>query len=397
MSDSPTSYPLSYCTNVHPGADFDEMFHQLGQYAPRVRDARSQRGPLGLGLWFSRKSIATSLLKPNIHRLQGWLDDNRFEVYTANAFPFGDFHQPVVKHAVYEPTWAADERAEYTRDVFRLLHALAPNNREISASTLPLGWPQEKLSDEFFRKAAKNLLSISSELAELELTSGRLAYLCLEPEPGCLLDSSEDVAQFFERWIWPATQSPERVARHLRVCHDICHSAVMFESQAEALDRLRSAGIAVGKVQVSAALEADFTNADATSSEPMIRALESFCEPRYLHQTVVSRPDKDLCFYEDLPQALLSETPPFGSRWRVHFHVPVHWSAIGAIRSTQPNIAQFMSHIQNLSQTPLHYEVETYAWNILPANLASADLATGIANELDWFDALRSSRSKGEA
>ena len=30
--------------------------------------------------------------------------------FTFNGFPYGDFHQSVVKHRVYEPTWADAER-----------------------------------------------------------------------------------------------------------------------------------------------------------------------------------------------------------------------------------------------------------------------------------------------
>jgi hypothetical protein len=32
-----------------------------------------------------------------------------------------------------------------------------------------------------------------------------------------------------------------------------------------------------------------------------------------------------------------------------------------------------------------HFEVETYAWNVLPEHLQRSDLAQGIADELLWF------------
>jgi hypothetical protein len=32
-----------------------------------------------------------------------------------------------------------------------------------------------------------------------------------------------------------------------------------------------------------------------------------------------------------------------------------------------------------------HFEVETYAWSVLPPELQQPDLAAGIAAEMDWF------------
>ena len=33
-----------------------------------------------------------------------------------------------------------------------------------------------------------------------------------------------------------------------------------------------------------------------------------------------------------------------------------------------------------------HFEVETYAWGVLPPELKQPDLAVGIAEELKWFE-----------
>ncbi|HAC92992.1 MAG TPA: hypothetical protein DCF63_20535, partial [Planctomycetaceae bacterium] len=42
-----------------------------------------------------------------------------------------------------------------------------------------------------------------------------------------------------------------------------------------------------------------------------------------------------------------------------------------------------------------HYEVETYAWTVLPPSLAATDLADGIANELKCFhEILRWARTR---
>src|SRR5690606_39102934 len=117
------------------------------------------------------------------------------------------------------------------------------------------------------------------------------------------------------------------------VCHDVCHSAVMFEPQAEAIDAYRRAGITVGKVQVSSAVRAPEMTPEAREQ------LSRFDEPRYLHQTCVRRsPDAEPTFYEDLPQALASE--PDGGEWRVHFHVPVYLESFGHLETSRADILE---------------------------------------------------------
>ena len=90
--------------------------------------------------------------------------------------------------------------------------------------------------------------------APLEEETGRLIYVCAGAGAGrarfplrttqcisfsgsCLVGDDEEI-----------------VRRHIRVCHDICHAAVMFEDQEEVLRKYAAAGIQVGKIQVSAAL-----------------------------------------------------------------------------------------------------------------------------------------------
>jgi hypothetical protein len=109
----------------------------------------------------------------------------------------------------------------------------------------------------------------------------------LGTEPGCILDSSEDVVDYFERWLLADQRQSSIVRRYLRVCHDVCHSAVMFESQVAAIERFRRAEIEIGKVQISAAFEANFLDRGSADRQQIMTALHQFQEPRYLHQTNV--------------------------------------------------------------------------------------------------------------
>ncbi|HEY8505190.1 MAG TPA: metabolite traffic protein EboE, partial [Gemmataceae bacterium] len=351
----------------------------LERYALAVKRRVSPDGAMGVGLWLSasaarRLAQDASLLGEEA----AWWAGHGLVPYTINGFPYGDFHREIVKHQVYRPTWAEPARAEYTRHLVAILDRLLPHGQPATISTLPVCWGTEPDRDAQLRAAAARLRQAARELREFEDRTGRHVRLCLEPEPGCALQRAGDVVRFFEEHLLPGSDEAA-VRRHLGVCHDVCHSAVMFEPQAEALGAYRRAGVAVGKVQVSAAVRM----ADPT---PEARAqLAAFDEPRYLHQTCVrTSPGGEPRFYEDLGDALRSAG---GGEWRVHFHVPVYLDRFGHLETTQGEIRECL---RALGPEPgVHFEVETYAWGVLPEGLRVPELADGIARELEWFRAER--------
>jgi hypothetical protein len=364
---------LGYCTNVHAGHGLAEMRENLRRHAVAVKRRVCPNEPMGVGLWFSATAARQLLEADAVRELRDWLSEHGLLAYTLNGFPHGDFHEPVVKHRVYEPDWSTPDRLHYTLDLVHILTGLLPDGAdEGSISTLPIGWPTVGgVDDARLGAAAANLHELVHALARVELDTGRLIHVDLEPEPGCLLDTADDVVAFFKQHLLGTPDDVSTLA-YLRVCHDICHGAVMFEPQATAIDAYRRAGIKVGKVQVSSALVADGPSADA---------LRAFDEPRYLHQTTV-RHAGGYRHYEDLGQALAAA--PREGEWRVHFHVPLYLERIGDLRTTQPQIAELLDAIRPDDEVH-HFEVETYAWGVLPAELQAAELSDGIAEELRWL------------
>ncbi len=143
----------------------------------------------------------------------------------------------------------------------------------------------------------------------------------------------------------------EIVRRHITVCHDICHSAVMWEDQGREIQSYFDLGIRIGKVQVSSAIEMRWDEIDAAERTEAIEQLSEFAEDRYLHQTTIrSGPAGSVRLFEDLPRLL--ETGSAGQAgltdaerskfcqgtWRVHFHVPIFAEKIRHLRTTQPEI-----------------------------------------------------------
>jgi hypothetical protein len=211
---------------------------------------------------------------------------------------------------------------------------------------------------------------ICSDFDQLQERFGFDFHLDIEPEPGCILDTAQSLADFVRTHDLLDLAASGR----LRACLDTCHLAVMHESPSDALDALASSHIAVGRVQVSSAIEADMTHGDDVR-----KSLEAFVEPRWMHQTTCVHADgrED---WPDLPDALAKGTIGL---WRTHIHVPVYLESIGPLSTTQSTIVELFRalHARDL-HPPL--EVETYAYTALPASGQLVDLPTSIVREMMW-------------
>lgn len=371
--------PLGYCTNVHPCRSLDDVGRMLAEQAAAVRD---QCGfDIAVGLWLPASAMADVAADPGaIDRLRGWLAECRFNCHTLNAFPFGDFHSERVKEQVYLPDWADARRLDYTRACSRLLAGILPSGTDGSISTLPLGFKQAERSADFLDRAIAQLLSLTRDLSQLQQETGRTIRLAIEPEPFCLLETTAETIAFFEQlWQLAAASGCERAAReHLGVCYDVCHQAVEFEDAATAVGQLKAAGIRINKVQISCAIELD-QPADPEAR----RALASFAEARYLHQTFARQADGRVTRAADLTETLALHPPAdwqTAETWRVHFHVPVDAERLGPLSTTRAELVRALAAIGQLPYRP-HLEVETYTWPVLPG-VTTGDVTAGLAREL---------------
>jgi len=386
---------IGYCTNVHAGRDFANVLENLTQFCSPVREQVAPNGKLGVGLWFSEVSAIQALQPENLTLLQRKLIELNLVPFTFNGFPQGDFHSQVVKHRVYQPTWWQPERLAYTRHLIRLLDSLLPAGQIGSISTLPISWGQPSPTQDQLKLAAANLVAVAEELHQLFETSGRTIVLAIEPEPGCYLTDSASFRRFYKEYLCSKAGSSRvhsSVQSHLTLCHDICHAAVMFEDQAYELGQLKNDGIAIGKIQVSSAIRACWRDMDVEARAEAIEQLKSFAEDRYLHQTHIrGNANQASVLIEDLPAALKDVTfqSDFSDEWRIHFHVPIYLKEFGRLRSTQDEILNSVRILREPEMECLnftgHWEVETYAWGVLPPALRQSSLSQGISMEINWL------------
>jgi xylose isomerase-like TIM barrel protein len=283
-------------------------------------------------------------------------------VVTLNGFPYESFQAPVVKQAVYHPDWTTRQRLDYTLDLARVLVDLLPD-RAIrgSISTLPLAW-REPWDAQRATAAAGLLDELAAGLAGLTRRTGRLVRVGFEPEPGCVVETTAQAVALL------SNVDTER----LGVCLDLAHLACAWEEPAAALARLRSAGLPIVKVQISAALE-------ATDPAAAADVLRGYVEAKFLHQTRSAAGEAA----DDLDEALAGG---MDGPWRVHYHVPLHAEPAAPLRSTVPVLRAALRELVG-GPEPLcdHFDVETYTWGVLPQAQRPRDaagLAAGIAAEL---------------
>jgi len=333
--------------------------------------------PLAIGLRLSAAAGEALAQPAALAEFQQYLAANQHYVFTINGFPYGAFHGQRVKEQVYQPDWRDPRRVTYSNQLATILAALLPEDMPFgSVSTVPGAFKAHLSGPADVEAIARGIREHARYLKDLRDRTGRVIRLALEPEPACLLETVAETCEFFDRYLDDAD-----VRAHVGVCVDTCHMAVEFEDPADGIRRLVGAGITIAKVQISSAL--DVSGADA------IEALRAFAEDTYLHQ-VVTRSGGDVTRFSDLPDALSHAGAPAGAlvddEWRVHFHVPLFLARLGTLSTTQPFVQAFL---RALRETPVcdQLEVETYTWDVLPAEHRNVDVATAIARELAWVQA----------
>jgi sugar phosphate isomerase/epimerase len=380
--------------NIHAADGWEGVLANITRYAPPLKARFSPDAPFGVGLRLSAREARELLEGDRLRDFRRFLDREGLYVAIINGFPYGPFHGTPVKANVYAPDWQDTARVEYTLDLIRILQALLPAGLDGGVSTAPLSYKawMAAAGDETWDAMTRNVVKVAEALARIRREHGTLIHLDIEPEPDCVLENTEETIAFFERWLFPIGGpllasalgiSPEEARRelqdHIRLCFDCCHFAVEFEDPAVALERLAAAGIRIGRVQLSSALDVRFPQ-DQGGANTMAERLRPFADTTYLHQ-VVGQHTGGLCHYPDLDAALDDPAAP-RDEWRIHFHVPLFTRIYDAFGSTQEYVQRVLAMATHAPFTT-HLEIETYTWDVLPAGL-KMELGESIAREYEW-------------
>jgi len=390
---------LTYCSNIHTGEDWQHHFSVLKENIPLIKKSICPDKPFGIGLRLANQASIDLSEPQNLQNFQQWLTDNDCYVFTMNGFPYGGFHDVVVKDNVHAPDWTNTERVDYTIRMFRLLAKILPNHfTEGGISTSPLSyrfwWKDEKSVTNAVQIATQNILLVVDELAKISKETGKILHLDIEPEPDGILENSVEFIDWYQNILIPLAiehfakksistkLAKEIINTHIQLCYDICHFGVNYEEPQPAIDQLNILGIKVGKIQISSAIKVDFTK----ESEAKLKAIAQYDEPTYLHQVVALRADGKFDKYPDLKQAIDGFEDGKHTQWRVHFHVPLFLETYGLLGSTQSEIIKTLA-IQKATPFTNHLEIETYTWGVLPTSV-QVPLNESIIREITWVQSI---------
>lgn len=388
---------LSYCTNIHPGENWNDHFAQLQQHVPQIKKQVCPDAPFGIGLRLAHAASLDLIHAEKLHEFKAWLQAAGCYVFTMNGFPYGGFHHTVVKADVHTPDWTTSDRVDYTIRLAHILASLLPDGLEGSISTNPLSyryWHHKAAMDDVFKKGTGNLLQVVAALMRIKRDTGKTIHINIEPEPDGMMETGPEFIQWFNDYLLPLgtvflqnelglnkAEAEASLRTHVQLCFDICHFAIGFEDHIAVLQQLKRENIGVGKIQISAALRRELPS-DAAERQAILNAFAPFNEPVYLHQVIAKEADGSLTRYRDLPDALQTAATTDAVEWRAHYHVPLFAAEYGALHSTQPEMATVLRH-QAQQPFSAHMEVETYTWDVLPQHL-KLPIADSVVRELQW-------------
>ncbi|MDZ7934854.1 MAG: metabolite traffic protein EboE [Emticicia sp.] len=389
---------LSYCSNIHPGEEWAAHFAVLQSSIPEIKAAVCPNEKMGIGLRLANQASIDLSEKSNFDTFKNWLVANNCYVFTMNGFPYGGFHNVVVKDQVHAPDWTTPERTNYTIRSFGLLAKLLPENlTEGGISTSPLSyrfwWKTPESLEEATKTATKNIISVVEALIDLKEKTGKILHLDIEPEPDGILENSQEYIDWYKNYLLPmgieqlkskgfsSEKAIEAIKTHIQLCYDVCHFAVGFEAPQVVIDKLETEGLKIGKIQISSALKVDFSS----DAEEKLKVISQYNEPTYLHQVVAQKKDGSFVKFPDLTEAIAGFDEEISS-WRVHFHVPLFLENYGVLSSTQSDIVDTINVHKNKSFTN-HLEIETYTWGVLPTEF-QAPLNESIIREINWVKSI---------
>lgn len=390
---------LGYASNAFPYESVPELIAVLGGPLSRIR-SRLPRGHFpGLELRLGIEMVDELLGGgPSFDLLSETLAGNGLEVLTMNGFSPEGFHARRVKEDAYRPTWMEEGRAVYTRKVAEIFARLLPEAAGGAISTSPGSFKAFGHDDAVLDHIAEAYARMAGFLHRLESRTGRRLLLCIEPEPGCSIETTSELIDFSENRLFLAgrdsltlreeiskRKAEDLLRRHIAVTFDTAHQSVEFEEPVDALRRIEGAGIRIGKVHATSAirLESPSKNPEA------LDRLATLSRSPHMHQAVGVDGAGRIVLREHDLESLLSRPDALQacSELRVHFHLPLFLDSLGPLGTTAREAVSAASYAIERGLCDV-VVLETYTWAVLGLipELRDLDIEAGVTREIGWAE-----------
>lgn len=298
------------------------------------------------------------------------------------------------KEQVHHPDWRSEERLSFMFGAANLAAELAAG-QEFGITTSALSyrtWVDSEMPGNW-AAITLNLIRVVQHLVQIRERTGLTIHIDLEAEPGSLLRDADDIVRFWEQWLtgrgtamlsdrMPITDGTalDAVLRHVRLALDTSHAAVVGDDAVSTLDRFATAGVRIGRLQVSSALACDIPD-EPSQRVILAEQLQSQVSDSLLQQVVAYHDGEIVHRFADLPDAIASIDENIGTSWRIHTHVPVLADDYGTFASTRNQTANWLREIAVRGTETGLVELRSANWSVVsPSDSAPAM----IAQEATW-------------
>lgn len=371
---------LTYCTNIHINTNWEESLHNLNRYTISIKKSIAPNKEFGIGLCLSNTIVDNLITAQNITLFKNWLVFNNMYVLTLNGFVYKHFHKKNIKENIYKPDWSTEERLLYTKKLIHLFSNII-TKKNGSISTVPICY--KKTMDNYkeryriLQKSIINLMEITKLLVTISKEKKINLYLCLEPEPDCFLENTNDILNFYNHYLipygseylnknykYPINYAKKQICKYIQICYDVCHFAIQYEKPEETFTTLRKNKITIGKIQLSSLLNIQ-TPKNKKIKFKKTKQLHIYSKTQFLHQTRTHDKTKNQINYPDLLKIIdikhITDVKKYN--WRIHYHIPLYRKTYNAYNTSQEYIKKVIQQLDPKKEH--HLEIETYTWEAL--------------------------------
>jgi len=254
LISSPDLKYLSYHTGTTNCVSWDDVYTDLVNHVPNIKNHISEHEHFGIGLQLSYHMI-NELSNPSAFaELRSFLSQNQCYLYTVDGF----------NKALFD--WKDAKLLNYHNRLANLLSKWLPPHITGCISTVP-GTPKQFVNNKSdIKYIAQHWIAHAEYLVRLERETGKQITLAIKPEAESFLETTQQSIDFLNQQVFSTQACTELSSRlnvnqqdaedllrtHITLCLDVAETPIEYTSFDAYTKSVESQGVSVGKKQISA-------------------------------------------------------------------------------------------------------------------------------------------------